>query len=109
MKEKGKNIFLFARLTLQGLGSAHTPSTYMALTVQSVVGQLGVVEGDGATLPVGTRGWGVWVDEDPVGQPGLRTAHRLPATTLEAVARVVGRDDVQQEDVAEGRVEAGDL
>lgn len=81
----------------------------MALTVQRVVGQLGVVEGDGSALPVGPCGRRVRVDEDPVGQPGLRSAHRLPAATLKAVARVVSWDDVQQQDVAERRVQAGDL
>lgn len=95
--------------SLPGFDSARAASAYMALTVQRVVGQLGVVEGDGAALPVGPRGRRVRVDEDPVGQPGLRSAHRLPAAALEAVARVVGRDDVQQDDVAEGRVQAGHL
>lgn len=81
----------------------------MALTVQRVVGELGVVEGDGSALPVGPCGRRVRMDEDPVGQPGLGSAHRLPATALKAVARVVSWDDVQQQDVAERRVQAGDL
>lgn len=79
--------------------------THMSLCVQGVVGELGVMKGDGAALPVGAGGGRVRVDEDPVGQPGLRRADGLPAAALKAVAGVICREDVQQEDVAERRVQ----
>lgn len=83
--------------------------TYMSLSVKRVVGQLGVVKRDGAALPVSPCGRWVRVDEDPVRQPGLCSANGLPATTLEAIAWVVCRDYVQEEDVAERWVQARDL
>lgn len=81
----------------------------MSLGVQRVVGELGAVEGDGAALPVGPCGRRVRVDENPVRQLGLRPPNGLPAAALEAIAGVVQRDDVQEEDVAEGRVQAREL
>lgn len=78
----------------------------MSLCVQSVVGELGVVKGDGAALPVSTCGWRVWVDENPVWESRLCPSDSLPASTLEAIAGVVSRDDVQEEDVAERWVQA---
>lgn len=49
------------------------------------------------------------MDENTVREPRLCPAHSLPASALETVARVVCGDDVQEEDVAEGRVQAGQL
>lgn len=49
------------------------------------------------------------MDENTVREPRLRPAHSLPASGLETVAGVVCGDDVQEEDVAEGRVQAGQL
>lgn len=83
--------------------------SYMSLGVQRVVGELGAVEGDGAALPVGPCGRRVRVDENPVRQLSLRPPNGLPAAALEAIAGVVQRDDVQEEDVAEGRVQAREL
>ena len=83
--------------------------THVALCVECVVGELGPVEGDGAVLPVFSGCRGVGVDEDPVRQPRLRTAQHLPAVILETVAGRVGRDDVQQQDVAEGGVQTRHL
>lgn len=84
-------------------------TTYVSLCVQRVVGELGVVKRDGAALPVSTCGRGLWVDENTVRKPRLCPANSLPAAALEAIAGVVCRDDVQQEDVTERWVQAGEL
>lgn len=83
--------------------------TYMSTRVQGVVGELGVVKGDGSALPVSTCGRRVRVDENTVWKPGLRPADGLPASALETIAGVVRWEDVQEEDVAEGWVQAGQL
>lgn len=49
------------------------------------------------------------MDENTVWKPGLRPANGLPASALETIAGVVCREDVQEKDVAEGWVQAGQL
>lgn len=81
----------------------------MSTRVQGVVGELGIVKGDGSALPVSTCGRGVWMDENTVWKPGLCPANSLPTSALETIAGVVCREDVQEEDVAEGWVQARQL
>jgi len=37
-------------------------TTYMPMLIQSVVGELQFLEGDGFFHPVAARSWGIWVD-----------------------------------------------
>lgn len=83
--------------------------TYISTRIQCVVGKLGIVKGDGSALPVSTCGRRVGMDENTVWKPGLRPADSLPASSLETIAGVVRREDVQEEDVAEGWVQARQL
>ena len=75
------------------------------MLVRQVVGELQLVEGDHLLHPLLSCRRAVRVDVHPLRHLGIGLPCHDPSTVVELVAEVVGRDDVEEEDVLRLRVQ----
>ena len=81
--------------------------TYQAVLVREVVGELELVEGDDLLHPLLPGGRTVRMDVHALWHFRVRFARYNPPAVVELVAKIIGRHNIQEEDVLGLRVEAG--